>query len=116
MPVDLQQAERALRAAHEAGDVEAARKIAQGIRQMQAAALQHGTTFREVETAPGVTTRVPTVTAPIGGPPVNSDPPERGAFTLENVLAGPSLAIARDPVQYGRDLAGEAAQMGATGL
>jgi hypothetical protein len=38
MPVDLQKAEQALRAAHRAGDVGAARKIAQGIRQAQSQA------------------------------------------------------------------------------
>jgi hypothetical protein len=40
MPVDLQRAERALRAAHEAGDVEAAQKIARGIREMRGGSLR----------------------------------------------------------------------------
>ena len=70
------------------------------------------------ETAPGVKTRVPVVTGEIGGPPVSSPPPEPdpGRQLLQTVLAGPTLAIARDPVQYSRNLAGEAAAAGATGL
>jgi hypothetical protein len=50
--MDMTRAERALRAAHEAGDVESARKIAEGIKAMRPAPASTGEVFREQLEAP----------------------------------------------------------------